>query len=260
MTILRDLEKLAGWLRISIIYILSGITGNLASAIFLPYRAEVITAFTPHTISAREHHLQRCGMCQEISHLETHQVYSEHPIVLLNHTVDVSGHAFCRLTPPFSALFVPGWPGRLSVWHPGLPVRGVVPELADPRPALEGLHQAALCGALPLCLWPVAVDRQFRPHLRLHLRLLSVLRHLALHQFRPHGLVPQTLSDHRLPAGVRRALLGPRGALLRLPNQVRVVRAANLHPLHGQILREVRPQRSPPLNRKASGQRMWTGG
>ncbi|KAM7371074.1 hypothetical protein PAMP_010570 [Pampus punctatissimus] len=41
MTVLRDLEKLAGCLRISIIYILSGITGNLASAIFLPYRAEV---------------------------------------------------------------------------------------------------------------------------------------------------------------------------------------------------------------------------
>ncbi|KAL2087219.1 hypothetical protein ACEWY4_018278 [Coilia grayii] len=41
MTILRDLEKLAGWLRISIIYVLSGITGNLASALFLPYRAEV---------------------------------------------------------------------------------------------------------------------------------------------------------------------------------------------------------------------------
>ncbi|XP_034049995.1 inactive rhomboid protein 1 isoform X2 [Thalassophryne amazonica] len=41
MTILRDLEKLAGWLRISIIYMLSGVTGNLASAIFLPYRAEV---------------------------------------------------------------------------------------------------------------------------------------------------------------------------------------------------------------------------
>lgn len=45
MTILRDLEKLAGWLRISIIYILSGITGNLASAIFLPYRAEVSPAY-----------------------------------------------------------------------------------------------------------------------------------------------------------------------------------------------------------------------
>ncbi|XP_078456864.1 inactive rhomboid protein 1-like isoform X1 [Lampetra planeri] len=41
MTVLRDLEKLAGWLRISIIYLLSGIAGNLASAIFLPYRAEV---------------------------------------------------------------------------------------------------------------------------------------------------------------------------------------------------------------------------
>ncbi|KAJ0015759.1 hypothetical protein NQD34_014049 [Periophthalmus magnuspinnatus] len=41
MTVLRDLEKLTGWLRISIIYVLSGITGNLASAIFLPYRAEV---------------------------------------------------------------------------------------------------------------------------------------------------------------------------------------------------------------------------
>lgn len=47
MTILRDLEKLAGWLRISIIYILSGITGNLASAIFLPYRAEVSLAYPP---------------------------------------------------------------------------------------------------------------------------------------------------------------------------------------------------------------------
>lgn len=49
MTILRDLEKLAGWLRISIIYILSGITGNLASAIFLPYRAEVITRLSNDT-------------------------------------------------------------------------------------------------------------------------------------------------------------------------------------------------------------------
>jgi len=41
MTVLRDMEKLAGWLRISIIYMMSGITGNLGSAIFLPYRAEV---------------------------------------------------------------------------------------------------------------------------------------------------------------------------------------------------------------------------
>lgn len=52
MTILRDLEKLAGWLRISIIYILSGITGNLASAIFLPYRAEVITKLSKNISAA----------------------------------------------------------------------------------------------------------------------------------------------------------------------------------------------------------------
>lgn len=45
MTVLRDIEKLAGWLRVSIIYMLSGITGNLASSIFLPYRAEVQTFF-----------------------------------------------------------------------------------------------------------------------------------------------------------------------------------------------------------------------
>ena len=38
---MRDLEKLAGPLRIGIIYIVSGIAGNLASAIFVPYRAEV---------------------------------------------------------------------------------------------------------------------------------------------------------------------------------------------------------------------------
>ena len=53
MTILRDLEKLAGWLRISIIYILSGITGNLASAIFLPYRAEVITNISAKNITVQ---------------------------------------------------------------------------------------------------------------------------------------------------------------------------------------------------------------
>ncbi|XP_078474774.1 inactive rhomboid protein 1-like [Lampetra fluviatilis] len=41
MTVMRDLEKLGGWARIAIIYLLSGITGNLASAVFVPYRAEV---------------------------------------------------------------------------------------------------------------------------------------------------------------------------------------------------------------------------
>jgi len=41
MVVLRDLEKLAGWWRIGIIYILSGIIGNLASAIFVPYKPDV---------------------------------------------------------------------------------------------------------------------------------------------------------------------------------------------------------------------------
>uniref|UniRef100_A0A6A7FXB2 Inactive rhomboid protein 1-like n=1 Tax=Hirondellea gigas TaxID=1518452 RepID=A0A6A7FXB2_9CRUS len=38
--LLRKLEKFAGTVRVTIIYILSGITGNLASAIFVPYRPE----------------------------------------------------------------------------------------------------------------------------------------------------------------------------------------------------------------------------
>lgn len=39
--LMRDLEKLTGPLRIAIIYLGSGMAGNLASAIFVPYRAEV---------------------------------------------------------------------------------------------------------------------------------------------------------------------------------------------------------------------------
>ena len=38
---MRDLEKLVGALRLSLIYLGSGMVGNLASAIFVPYRAEV---------------------------------------------------------------------------------------------------------------------------------------------------------------------------------------------------------------------------
>ena len=41
MVVLRDLEKLAGWWRIGLIYVLSGIVGNLGSAIFVPYRPDV---------------------------------------------------------------------------------------------------------------------------------------------------------------------------------------------------------------------------
>lgn len=64
MTILRDLEKLAGWHRISIIFILSGITGNLASAIFLPYRAEVQTWKTGQRVWDEPFllDLKHCGM------------------------------------------------------------------------------------------------------------------------------------------------------------------------------------------------------
>ena len=38
---MRDMEKLLGWLRICIIYIICGIAGSLSSAIFIPYHVEV---------------------------------------------------------------------------------------------------------------------------------------------------------------------------------------------------------------------------
>ncbi|VDN55968.1 unnamed protein product, partial [Dracunculus medinensis] len=38
---MRDLEKLIGWARMAILYIGSGVAGNLASAIFVPYKPEV---------------------------------------------------------------------------------------------------------------------------------------------------------------------------------------------------------------------------
>ena len=41
ITYLRNLEKFAGTVRVTIIYILSGVAGNLASAIFVPSRPEV---------------------------------------------------------------------------------------------------------------------------------------------------------------------------------------------------------------------------
>ncbi|KAM7438854.1 hypothetical protein ABFA07_011688 [Porites harrisoni] len=41
ITIMRDMEKMAGWLRMAIIYIFSGIGGYLYSGILLPYQAEV---------------------------------------------------------------------------------------------------------------------------------------------------------------------------------------------------------------------------
>jgi len=39
--VMRDVEKLMGWLPVGIIYIVSGIAGSLSSGIFLPYHPEV---------------------------------------------------------------------------------------------------------------------------------------------------------------------------------------------------------------------------
>lgn len=49
MVIMRDLEKLAGPVRIGIIYLGSGVVGNLASALFEPYRAEVTSVNVVYT-------------------------------------------------------------------------------------------------------------------------------------------------------------------------------------------------------------------
>jgi len=39
--IMRDVEKFIGWIRVGVIYIISGIAGSLSSGIFLPYHPEV---------------------------------------------------------------------------------------------------------------------------------------------------------------------------------------------------------------------------
>jgi len=44
---MRDMEKLLGWLRICIIYVVCGIAGSLSSAIFIPYRVEVSSPTSP---------------------------------------------------------------------------------------------------------------------------------------------------------------------------------------------------------------------
>jgi membrane associated rhomboid family serine protease len=55
--ILRDVERLAGCLRVAIVYIASGVIGNLGSAIFLPYQAEVIKRLAIHRIFSSNHHI-----------------------------------------------------------------------------------------------------------------------------------------------------------------------------------------------------------
>ena len=54
MFIMRDVEKLIGWRRIGIIYIISGIAGSLSSAIFLPYHPEVNRHSTCCTLYVHE--------------------------------------------------------------------------------------------------------------------------------------------------------------------------------------------------------------
>lgn len=84
MTILRDLEKLAGWHRISIIYLLSGITGNLASAIFLPYRAEVGLVQTRVLVTYHEHKpsVHACAPLREAETPELGSVSAVHALCI----------------------------------------------------------------------------------------------------------------------------------------------------------------------------------
>jgi len=56
--IMRDIEKLTGWLRIAIIYLVSGIAGSLASGIFLPYHPEVSLS---HCVSSYNNIISICN-------------------------------------------------------------------------------------------------------------------------------------------------------------------------------------------------------
>ena len=60
---MRDLEKLLGWRRLGLVFFSAGVAGNLASAVFVPYRAEVgpsgahfgvLAAFVVEVIKTRE--------------------------------------------------------------------------------------------------------------------------------------------------------------------------------------------------------------
>lgn len=115
----------------------SGETGWLASNI--------------NHLHPQRHHWQ-LGFC----HLPAVQSRGDHlQNILLFLSRDV--HVFnCVLGSPVFCLS--GGSSWLSVWHPGLPVRGTVSELADPGRTLEGLHQASVCCHLSVYLRPVALD------------------------------------------------------------------------------------------------------
>lgn len=145
MTVLRDLEKLAGWLRISIIYMLSGITGNLASAIFLPYRAEVK---------------------QSVHQLKSTCMVSMCLTELYN----------------LSLVLTPGGSCRQPVWHPVLSVCGAASELADPWATLASICKTVCNLRLLLLLWSASLDWQLCSHLWFCVGILPVLCLLAVHQ------------------------------------------------------------------------------
>lgn len=147
MSVLRDIEKLAGWLRISIIYMLSGVTGNLASAIFLPYRAEV-----------RRHAGERLPFGPRC----------------------VGRKRQNSVPDPVSS--TPGGSCGQPVRHPGLSVCGAVSELADTRATVASLRQAAGHLCLLLLLRSASMDRQLCPRLRFRVGILPVLRLPAVHQ------------------------------------------------------------------------------
>nr|XP_031543051.1 inactive rhomboid protein 1 isoform X2 [Vicugna pacos] len=217
MTVLRDLEKLAGWHRIAIIYLLSGITGNLASAIFLPYRAEVrqpqggALPCAPVAWQELGPHQHRAARAPPLGS----------SILIRSGPREVGRQAWgtgaCSGPPAHTTHPPPGGPSRLTVRHPGLPLRGALPELADPGTTLAGLLQAAGRGALPLHLRAATLDRQLCPHLGLHQRPLPLLCLPALYQLRQVRPVPQALPDHRLPGGLPGPPGWPGGPLLLLP-------------------------------------------
>uniref|UniRef100_A0A2K5TX09 Inactive rhomboid protein n=1 Tax=Macaca fascicularis TaxID=9541 RepID=A0A2K5TX09_MACFA len=206
MTILRDLEKLAGWHRIAIIFILSGITGNLASAIFLPYRAEYARCLG----RAVGNGLVRCQQSDQfhLTDLACSVSVLSPPCAAWNRLVCLA----------YSCGPTPGGPGRLTVRPPRLPLCGALPELAAAGEALEGLPQPLGHCALPVHLWPPALDRQHCPHLRLPQWPAAGLRLPALHHLWDQRQVPQAGTHPGVAAGLRWPLRRPRALAVHLPH------------------------------------------
>ncbi|KAK7505246.1 hypothetical protein BaRGS_00003408 [Batillaria attramentaria] len=86
MLIMRDMEKLTGAIRMAIIYIGSGIAGNLASCTFLPYQVEAGPSGSQFGVLA----------CLLVEVLQSYQMYKRPHIAIL------------KLVGPICALFVLG--------------------------------------------------------------------------------------------------------------------------------------------------------